>query len=238
MIDGTVEGGYTDEVLALATEAIREGEYALKAEWGAALITSKAWKKYDMDNAIRGKFSEDEDTKEKQQDYLADVNEEYTAKWAEYQLDDVKVGIFHNTDNRTGRDKQAEKCLEIYKTEGKEALKKYWDSEFKSIVPSEDDKVSDVSEWRFNYFWDYYQMDDVMEGKYHGKLVNYTPTMLEYIAKMDNVATNPERQGCVAVTRELAEILDTLVSREVFENVQGGWLKFCYYYDILGADAE
>ena len=37
------------------------------------------------------------------------------------------------------------------------------------------------------------------------------------------------------VPKELAEILLALIDKEVFENVQGGCLKFCYYYQELGA---
>ena len=128
---------------------------------------------------------------------------------------------------------------QIINADGKDALKAYWDSEFSSILPGDGENVSDVSEWRFNYFWNYYKMDDVIEGIYHGKVTDYTDEMLAYVAKMENdVDNNPERQGCVAVTRELAEILDTLIAREVFEDVQNGWLKFCYYYNILGETAE
>jgi hypothetical protein len=82
-------------------------------------------------------------------------------------------------------------------------------------------------------------MDDVINGIYHGRVDDYTDEMLAYVAKMENdTVNNPERQGCVAVTRELAEILDTLIAREVFEDVQNGWLKFCFYYDLLGVSAE
>ena len=232
--DDTFSGTYSNEVKAIANEAYAEGKYALLAEWGAELITTAAWSKYNMDKVIRGEFSENEGTREIQEDLLSDVLDEYDEKWAEYQLEDVRVGTFHNTDNRTGRDKQAQKCLEIYETQGKDKLKSYWDAEFDSIVPPEEDNVTDVSEWRFQYFWEYYQMDDVKAGKFHGDLVNNTDKMIAYLALMDNGSIDPQRQGCVAVDRDLAKILDTLVSREVFENVQNGWLKFCYYYDMLG----
>ena len=78
------------------------------------------------------------------------------------------------------------------------------------------------------------QMDDVMEEKFHGKLVDYTDVMYYYVSLMENDPNFPERQGCVAVTKELAEILDTLMHREIFEDIINGWLKFCFYYNMLG----
>ena len=153
-------------------------------------------------------------------------------------MDDIMKGIYHNTDNRTEKDITAQRYLEIYNNEGKEALKSYWDSEFSTIVPAEDSGETDVSEWRFNYFWNYYQMDDVQAGIFHGMLEDFTDEILAYVEKMEDDIANPERQGCVAVTEELAMILDTLIAREVFEDVKDGWLKFCYYYDLLGVPVE
>ena len=81
-------------------------------------------------------------------------------------------------------------------------------------------------------------MDDIQNGIYHGMLVDYTDAILSYVEKMENDMAHPERQGCVAATRELAMILDTLIAREVFEDVKDGWLKFCYFYDLLGVPVE
>ena len=165
---------------------------------------------------------------------------DFDKNWSYYQIDDIlqncmKTGIYHNTDNRSDRDIKALSYLEYYENNGKEALKAYWDAEFDSIVPPAEENVTDVSEWRFNYFWNYYKMDDVKNGIFHGIVVNYTGVVEQYAAMMENDGVNnPERQGCVAVTRELADILTTLIDREVFEDVHNGWLKFCYYYDILG----
>ena len=158
-------------------------------------------------------------------------------EWNDYKMDDIMQGIYHNTDNRTSKDKTAQAYLEIYERDGKEGLQAYWDADFSTILP-EDGYTGDVSEWRFNYFWEYYQMDDVQAGIFHGTLVDYTDIILSYVEKMDNDPEHYERQGCVAVTRELAIILDSLIAREVFEGVKDGWLKFCYYYDLLGVEME
>ena len=240
-----------DREALIILDTIRlDTKFLIKSQWikngtvadEAAAEALYAEKNYDamIKDYYDGEFNGEYDIEDKIRIDLAftDVveakKESMGDEWNYYKMDDVMKGIYHNTDNKTDKDITAERYLEMYKTEGKEALKAYWDSEFDSIVPPEDAGVSDVSEWRFNYFWSYYKMDDVENGIYHGKLVDYTDEILSYVAKMENDLTNPERQGCVAVTRELAEILDTLIAREVFEDVKDGWLKFCYYYELLG----
>ncbi len=237
--DGIYADGYSVEQIDLANYVIAEGTYALKAEWGTELLTTYIWNKYEMDKVIRGEFSEDETKANEQSAFLQEVNASFDDKWINYyQMNDVVQGKFHNKDNRTDKDKKAQEYLAYLEENGKDALKDYWDAEFDSIVPAEDENVSDISEWRYNYFWNYYQMEDVQAGIFHGKVDDYTEVILTYVEKMDDGSTNPERQGCVEVTRELAEILDTLIAREVFEDVQNGWLKFCFYYDLLGDFAE
>ena len=53
-----------------------------------------------------------------------------------------------------------------------------------------------------------------------------------YVSKMK---TGPaELKGCVEVDKRLAEILQMLMEKYTFENVENSWLKVCYYYDHLG----
>ena len=163
---------------------------------------------------------------------------DFESNWAYYQLSDIinnclRTGVFHNTDNRTDKDIKAQSYWK-YIEENPEMsngryvkLMEYWDSEFPSIESS--------SESRYDYFWTYYQMDDVKQNKFHGMVVNYNDDVERYVSKMEDNKNHPERQGCVAVTEELAEILLALIDKEVFEDVENGWLKFCYYYNILGA---
>ena len=40
----------------------------------------------------------------------------------------------------------------------------------------------------------------------------------------------------VVVTEELAEILQMLMDKYTFENVDHSWTKLCYYYDYLGPE--
>ena len=237
--DGEFNGSYSEDVKALVEINFDSVVKEYKDSLGRSIVSNADWERYDLKNASNGIFSEDPEIKAIQESYLARMSEEADRQWNYYQMDDVMKGIFHNTDNRTDKDLKAEEYLEYLKENGEDALKAYWDSEFSSILPDEGDNVTDISAWRYEYFWNYYQMDDVMNKIYHGNVTDYTQVMNGYVEKMENdVANNPERQGCVAVTRELAEILDSLIAREIFEDVQNGWLKFCYYYDILGTVTE
>ncbi len=79
-----------------------------------------------------------------------------------------------------------------------------------------------------------YKLDDVLAGKYHGTGPNLTEEIKTYLPLMDNSA-NAERNGCVVVTERLAEILQLLMDKYTFKNVEYSWAKLCYYYDYLGA---
>ena len=233
--DGKFDKDYTDALKSEIEYVWNEGVNALKKSWGIDVITSYVWDKYKLDEVIRGKFSEDEDEKLKQEEYLTKVNNAFDINWADYEMDDVRCGIYHNNDNRSVKDKKAQEYLEYLEENGRDALMTRWDAEFDFITPPTDAGVSNDSEWRYEYFWNYYQMDDVANGIFHGTTADYTDRILEYVEKMENdTDKHPERQGCVAVTEELAMILDVLISREVFEDAENGWLKFCYFYDLLG----
>ena len=232
--DGDFDSSYAPEVIANAVSAWTEGTYSLMKEWILETegMSTAMWESYDMDNVIRGNVAEPTSAQQR----LADqVTSNYNRNWATYQMDDVRNGIFHNTDQRTAKDKKAQEYLEILNTQGEAQLKAVWDDVFSSINPPENSGITDISAWRYEYLWNYYQMKDVINGIFHGTNADFTNIVRAYAAKMENdIENHPERQGCVAVTRELATILDTLVGRETFENVQNGWLKFCYYYDYLG----
>lgn len=76
-----------------------------------------------------------------------------------------------------------------------------------------------------------YELKDVYAGKYHGNGKDYTETIRAYCNKLE---TSAERNGCVVVTEELAEILQMVMEKYTFENVDHAWTKLCYYYDYLG----
>ena len=78
-----------------------------------------------------------------------------------------------------------------------------------------------------------YQLSDVYAGRYHGRGEDYTPRIEAYLD--DIITTGPkECHGCVPVTEELAELLQLLMDKYTFQNVDHSWTKLCYYYDHIG----
>ena len=78
-----------------------------------------------------------------------------------------------------------------------------------------------------------YQVEDVLNGIYHGKGKDLTAEIKGYLSKMYSGSAT-ERVGCVAVDARLAEILQELMDKYTFEDVDNAWIKVCYYYDYLG----
>lgn len=91
--------------------------------------------------------------------------------------------------------------------------------------------------WAEDYdgYAEIYQMDDVLDGKYHGNGEDLTEEMRGYLDDMITSGSQ-EKIGCVAVDERLAEILQLLMSKYTFENVDDSWIKICYYYDYLGPE--
>ncbi len=79
-----------------------------------------------------------------------------------------------------------------------------------------------------------YQIDDIFEGRYHGTGKDYTEEIRGYASKI--LRNGGETEGCVPVDERLAELLQMLMSKYTFEDVENAWLKVCYYYDYLGAN--
>ena len=92
--------------------------------------------------------------------------------------------------------------------------------------------------WGDTYEAEYeeYKVDDVLAGKYHGTGKDYTSKIKEYEKKIIKNGPKAE-QGCVVVTKELAEILQQLMDKYTFEGVDNSWLKVCYYYDHHGPNS-
>ena len=77
-----------------------------------------------------------------------------------------------------------------------------------------------------------YKLKDIYAGKYHGDGPDLTAEIKTYVSKMKTAPA--ELKGCVEVDKRLAEILQMLMEKYTFENVDNAWLKVCYYYDHLG----
>lgn len=80
-----------------------------------------------------------------------------------------------------------------------------------------------------------YQVEDVLAGIYHGDGEDMTDAISAYVSKMYSGSAT-ERVGCVAVDEGLAEILQMLMDKYTFEDVDHAWTKLCYYYDYLGPE--
>ena len=85
----------------------------------------------------------------------------------------------------------------------------------------------------YNLNADQYQLKDVYEGRYHGVGEDLTEVIRTYL---DDIITygKAELIGCVPVTEDLAQILQMLMDKYTFENVEHSWTKLCYYYQHLG----
>lgn len=89
--------------------------------------------------------------------------------------------------------------------------------------------------WGDDYetYYEIYEVDDVFAGIYHGEGEDLTAAVSEYLD--DIITTGPEElHGCVVVTKDLADILQKLMDKLTFANVDHSWRKLCYYYDYMG----
>lgn len=82
----------------------------------------------------------------------------------------------------------------------------------------------------FDTYYEMYKVDEVFQGKYHGTGEDYTEVMREYEKKIIKSGAS-ELYGCVVVDEQLAEILQMLMDKYTFENVETSWRKMCYFYD-------
>jgi len=93
------------------------------------------------------------------------------------------------------------------------------------------------SEWGESYEENYelYKVDEVLAGIYHGGGEDYSQVVKEYAELAVDNAEHPERSGCVAVDAKLAEVLQALMDKYTFADVDHSWTKVCYYYQYIGA---
>ena len=80
-----------------------------------------------------------------------------------------------------------------------------------------------------------YEIKDVFAGRFHGEGQDLTEEMQGYLSQV--ISGNGENSGCVVVDQRLAEILQLLMDKYTFQNVDHSWIKLCYYYDYLGPEA-
>ena len=85
----------------------------------------------------------------------------------------------------------------------------------------------------YDSYAELYCLDDVFAGRYHGKGEDLTEEITAYLDKIITTG-NPEKIGCVPVDEALAKILQLVMDKYTFENVEDSWTKLCYYYQHLG----
>ncbi len=77
-----------------------------------------------------------------------------------------------------------------------------------------------------------FQVEDVLNGKFHGEGQDLTEQARAYLSKLE---TSPkERIGCVVVDEALAKLLQQLMDKYTFKDVDHSWTKVCFYYDHMG----
>ncbi len=90
---------------------------------------------------------------------------------------------------------------------------------------------------QYETYAELYLLEDVYAGIYHGKGEDRTADISKYLDKIIK-NSKEELNGCVVVDKELAELLQLLMDKYTFENVDHAWTKLCYYYDYLGPKAQ
>ena len=109
------------------------------------------------------------------------------------------------------------------------------------LKKNNNDQAATIAElkelWGADYekYYAEYQVEDVFAGRYHGKGKDYTDAIKKFTSQIDK-SSHKERNGCVVATKELTDILQLLMSKYTFENVDNSWIKLCYYYDYLGPE--
>ena len=96
------------------------------------------------------------------------------------------------------------------------------------------------TEWGefYDEYYELYKVDEVIAGIYHGGGEDWTEEIKKYAALAIDNPEHPERSGCVAVDEHLAKILQALMDKYTFKDVDHSWTKVCYYYQYLGPAAN
>ncbi len=134
----------------------------------------------------------------------------------------------------------SQSILQMIEMGGFDFSKSETDGEILAYLKQNDNDVEKTKEY-LEKLWgeeydanaEIYELDDIFAGRFHGDGEDRTEDIKKYVSKIDKSGT--ELDGCVVVDKELAEILQELMNKYTFEEVENSWLKICYYYDYLGA---
>ena len=107
---------------------------------------------------------------------------------------------------------------------------------FDGDLEATDAKLREIWGDAYDEYASIYKLEEIYDafrglGNYHGTGADETDAIRAYVAK---VITNGKEDGCVKVDAELARLLQLLMEKYTFKNVENSWLKLCYYYHYLG----
>ena len=85
----------------------------------------------------------------------------------------------------------------------------------------------------FEANFEFHKVAEARAGIYHGTGVDKTEKIREYYAAIITEG-DIEIRGTVAVNAELASILQMLMDKYTFKDVENSWVKLCYYYEHIG----
>lgn len=175
--------------------------------------------------------------------YLKDLwGSDYDAKYEEYKVAEVLDGTYHGTEDKNGKptvSKNDQFIIDLFKGIGDD--EKYNNSEnFISFLKEY------WSEDSYEEYMEDYQVEEVLDGIYHGDGVDYTPEMKAYLSKVikagynselrETISAGDERIGCVMVDERLAELLTVIMDKYTFEGIDYSWAKLCYYHQYFCAE--
>ena len=111
-----------------------------------------------------------------------------------------------------------------------DALREEWPGTY------EDENGVTVSNFDKNY--EKFKVEEVIDGIYHGSADDLTEWVSTYVE--ENIILfneeNPELNGCVPLTKELADVLQLLIDKYSLAGVEHAWTKVCCYYRLIGPD--
>jgi peroxiredoxin len=89
---------------------------------------------------------------------------------------------------------------------------------------------------QYNELYAEYQMDDIKHGVFHGNGKDMTALARSYYEQIITEGDDINVKGCVEVNEELAQLLQQLMDKYTFANVENSWVKLCYFYDVIDAN--
>ncbi len=97
---------------------------------------------------------------------------------------------------------------------------------------SDDQLLALWGEEEFDDNYEFFKIAEARAGIYHGDGEDCTAKIREYYANI--ITGDLTTGGTVAVNEELATILQALMDKYTFKDVENSWVKLCYYFEYIG----